>query len=78
MNEPETQLSAEDLMVASALVAKRPAPAPAFRMELGRTLTLWDPGYGHRPAHLWTRAGALVGAGALLVALGALVSIGVI
>jgi hypothetical protein len=78
MNEPDIQPNAEDRLVASALVAQRPAPAAAFRSELGQTLARRDPGYGHRPPHLWLRVGVLVGVGSALVVLGVLVSTGAI
>jgi len=78
MNEPDISLSPEDQVVASALIAQRPAPTPTFRTELSRTIASKDLGYGHRPAHLWVRAGMLVGAGALLVLFGVLVSSGAI
>ncbi len=78
MNEPENELSADERVIADALVAARPAPAPTFRSALGSSLAERDPGYGHRPPRLWTRAGVLAGAGALLVLLGLLVSTGAI
>jgi hypothetical protein len=78
MNNPENELSAEDRVIADALVAARPAPETTFRSALGSSLAEADPGYGHRPPRLWRRAGVLAGAGALLVLLGLLVSTGAI
>jgi hypothetical protein len=78
MNEPDIQPNAEDRLVASALIAQRPAPAPAFRSELGHTLARRDPGYGHRPRHLWARVVLLTGAGSALLVLGVLFSTGAI
>jgi hypothetical protein len=78
MTEPEIQPTAEEKAVAEALMAQRPVPTPVFRGTLGETLTNSDPGYGHRPARLWVRAGVLAGSGALLVLLGLLVSTGAI
>jgi hypothetical protein len=78
MLEPEDTLSPDDLTLAAALEARRPAPTLDFRSALSRRISSLDRGYGHRPARLWAHAGALAGAGMLLVALGLLVSAGAI
>jgi hypothetical protein len=78
MVEPEDTLSPEDLMLAATLEARRPAPTLTFRGALSRRISSLDRGYGHRPTRLWTHAGVLAGAGALLVLLGLLVSTGAI
>ena len=76
MVEPEDTLSPDDLMLAATLEARRPAPTLDFRGALSRRISSLDRGYGHRPARLWAHAGALTGAGMLLVLLGLLVSSG--
>jgi hypothetical protein len=78
MVEPEDTLSPDDLILASTLEARRPAPTLDFRGALSRRISSLDRGYGHRPARLWAHAGALAGAGMLLLLLGVLVSIGTI
>jgi hypothetical protein len=78
MNDHNTELGAEDQRVGEMLTAMRPAPTLGLRTTLGRRLAGTDPGYGHRPAQLWARAGALAGAGTLLVLCGLLVSTGAI
>lgn len=76
MVQPADNLSPEDLVVAAALEARRPAPAPAFRGALAQRLTHLDPGYGHRPARLWAHVAALTCLGALILALALFVSSG--
>lgn len=58
------------------LQAQRPLPAPAFRGALGRHLAARDPGYGHRPAHLWQQVAGYGLAGGALLALGLLQALG--
>jgi hypothetical protein len=65
------ELPAEERRLAETLDSRRPLPAPAFRGNLGRRLALLNPGYGHRPAHLWTTAISFGLAGTLLIAIGA-------
>jgi hypothetical protein len=78
MVEPEDTLSPDDLMLAATLEQRRPAPTLDFRGALSRRISSLDRGYGHRPARLRAHAGALAGAGMLLVVLGLLVSTGAI
>ena len=78
MTNTDDNLSPEDLLVASTLASRRPAPAPAFRGALTRRLAALDPGYGHRPARLRTHAALLCLAGAILLLLGLLVGTGAI
>jgi hypothetical protein len=78
MVEPEDTLDPQDLALAAALEARRPVPPLVFRGALARRIAREDPGYGHRPARLWLKAGTLSCAGALIVLLGLLVSTGAI
>jgi len=60
------------------LRALRPFPRPAFRGALRRHLVIVDPGYGPRPANLRTFVALWIVAGLLLLALGAVVAVGII
>lgn len=72
MASPDQPPSPEELLVAAALAAHRPAPAPAFRGALGERIAALDPGYGHRPARLRVHAALLCAAGLILLLLGLL------
>ncbi len=63
--------------IAARLEEQRPVPRAVFRGALGRYLAAHDPGYGPRPERLRLMVAGYAGAGASLVALGALVAIGV-
>jgi hypothetical protein len=78
MVEPEDTLSPEEMTFAASLEARRPSPTLTFRGALARRIARQDPGYGHRPEHLWARAGLFAGGGGLFVLLGLLVAIGTI
>lgn len=56
----------------------RPVPAAGFRDGLGQRLAALDPGYGPRPAGLRRIVAAGLGAGLVLIAVGALAAIGVL
>ena len=64
--------SASDNEVAERLGNERPVPGAGFRGALARRLAASDPGYGPRPQRLRLMVAAYVGAGSLLIALGAL------
>lgn len=69
---------ADEMGFAMLLGEQRPTPTPLFRGALGRRIASIDPGYDHRPAKLWWWASFAIVAGVVLVALGALVSIGLL
>jgi hypothetical protein len=75
--EHEPELTGAELRLSEQLAAERPLPQPAFRGALGRLLGERDPGYGPRPERLRLLVAGLVGLGAVLVAAGALVALGV-
>lgn len=72
------RLTPEERALADRLNAGAPGPAAGFRGALGRHLAARDPGYGPRPARLRTAVSAFLGAGALVLAAGALQATGVI
>jgi len=78
--EPESdgELTKDERALAERLHAARPLPTPGFRGALGRHLVQHDPGYGPRPEELGMKAARLAGAGALLLAVGALQATGVL
>lgn len=59
------------------LAGQRALPAAEFRGALGRHLAAGDPGYGPRPGGLRMAVALYLVAGACLVALGALLALGV-
>ena len=71
-------LPAEDRVFAAALEALHPAPTPLFRGALARRIAGLDPGYGHRPEHLWAKSTAMTAVGVVLVLIAALIATGVI
>ena len=64
--------------VARRLADERRRPTAAFRGALNRRLAAEDPGYGPRPADLWTAVGRFAFAAAILLALGVLQAAGVL
>jgi hypothetical protein len=72
------QLTEADRAFAEQLDTRRPVPAAGFRGALGRHLAARDPGYGARPERLRRTVSAYLGAGALLLATGALYATGVL
>jgi hypothetical protein len=70
------ELPPDERALAERLHADRPVPAAAFRGALGRRLAALDPGYGPRPERLRPTVSGLLGASALLLALGALQATG--
>lgn len=74
----DDQLTEEERELAERLNARRPAPAAGFRGALGRRLATRDPGYGPRPERLRMTVSAYLGAGALMLAAGALHATGVL
>jgi hypothetical protein len=76
--EGESELDADERELAERLAAGRPVPAAEFRGALGRHLTARDPGYGPRPAGLRRMIALYLGAGGLLLVVGALQAGGVI
>jgi hypothetical protein len=72
----EGQLEPPDRAFGERLQTERAVPGAGFRGALGRHLALRDPGYGPRPARLRLIASAYLGAGAVLLALGALQAAG--
>lgn len=79
-DEPESaaELGVREHELADRLGAERPVPGAGFRGALARHLAARDPGYGPRPARLRLLAGGYLGAGWLLIAVGALVAGGVL
>jgi hypothetical protein len=75
--EHEPEFTEVELRLSEQLAGQRPLPQPAFRGALGRLLSERDPGYGPRPERLRLLVAGLVGLGAVLVAAGALVALGV-
>ena len=69
-------LTVDEQLVAEQLVGTRPVPTAAFRGALGRRLAELDPRYGRRPQRLRLIVSGYFGAGALLLAIGALQAIG--
>jgi hypothetical protein len=76
--EGEAELDADQRALAERLAADRPVPAAEFRGALGRHLTGRDPGYGPRPAGLRRMIALYLGAGGLLLVIGALQAGGVL
>jgi hypothetical protein len=76
MADSESHLEPPERDLAYRMVRERPVPGPRFRGALGRALAAGDPGYGPRPPHLVIKVAGCVGAGAALVALGALQALG--
>jgi hypothetical protein len=74
--DPDTELSAADLALTDKLEGARAVPAAGFRGALGRRLLADDPGYGTRPQRLRLTVSGFVGAGVMLLALGALQATG--
>jgi hypothetical protein len=78
MNEPEipaeSDLGERDL--ADRLGGERPVPRASFRGALARRLAASDPGYGPRPVHLRLMVAGYLGAGSVLIAVGALSATG--
>jgi hypothetical protein len=73
-NAPE--LGSGEFELADRLGGERPVPAADFRGTLARRLAARDPGYGPRPERLRLTVAAYLGAGSLLIALGALSATG--
>jgi hypothetical protein len=73
-DEPDraAEFGAAEQRLAEHLSRVRPFPPAAFRGRLGRHLAERDPGYAPRPAHLRLMVACYIGAGSLLIALGAL------
>jgi hypothetical protein len=69
-------LDPQDEELAGRLDRDRPVPNAGFRGALARHLTIRDPGYGPRPARLWAVVSGYLGAGAVLIAIGALQATG--
>jgi hypothetical protein len=63
-------------VLADRLSRERAVPGAGFRGALARRLAASDPGYGPRPERLRLIVASYVGAGSLLVALGALSATG--
>jgi hypothetical protein len=76
--ERDVELDADQRELAERLEADRPVPAAEFRGALGRHLAGRDPGYGPRPAGLRRMIALYLGAGGLLVLVGALQAGGII
>ena len=66
----------DERAIAEMLVAKRPTPAAAFRGALARRIRSVDPGYGPRPANLWTQVLGFAAGGTALIVIGALIGLG--
>jgi hypothetical protein len=79
-DEPDiaTELGPGERELADRLDGERPLPAAGFRGALARRLAARDPGYGPRPERLRLIVGAYLGAGSLLIVLGALSATGVL
>jgi hypothetical protein len=77
-HEIGADLTPGDLEIAERLRARRLAPAAGFRAVLARHLSARDPGYGPRPERLLLHVAAYLGAGSVLIALGALLGVGVL
>ena len=77
-DEPDipAELGPDEREVADRLAGERPVPAASFRGGLARALAASDPGYGPRPEHLRLIVAAYLGAGLLLLVLGALSATG--
>jgi hypothetical protein len=69
------ELGSGEHALADRLRAQRPLPAAGFRGALRRRLAAQDPGYGPRPARLRLIVAGYVGAGSLLIAVGALAGV---
>jgi hypothetical protein len=81
MTEPpenEADLAPAERDLATRLSMQRPVPAAGFRGALGRYLAVRDPRYGTRPGRLRPLVAAYATAGSLLIALGTLVSVGIL
>lgn len=65
----------EERELAEHLRVHRPLPAAGFRGSLARRLTALDPGWGPRPARLKLIVAGWVGAGVLLIGVGALLGV---
>lgn len=79
MSDPidlDGELGAPEHELGERLQAGRPLPAAGFRGTLQRHLAARDPGYRPRPPRLRPIALAYLGAGLVLMALGALQAIG--
>jgi hypothetical protein len=72
----QSELSAQERELGERLAAGRPVPAAKFRGALGRHLAQRDPGHGPRPEGLRRTSALYLGAGALLLAVGALQAMG--
>jgi len=70
------ELTVDEQVVAEQLDAARPVPPAAFRGALGRRLAELDLRYGCRPQRLRLIVSGYLGAGTLLLAIGALQAIG--
>jgi hypothetical protein len=75
---PDEELTAAECELIDRLSAERPIPAAGFRGALGRYLAARDPGYGPRPEQLRLIVTGYLLAAVLLIALGALVAVGVL
>ena len=70
------ELTVDEHVVAEQLEAARPVPPAGFRGALGRRLAELDPRYGCRPQRLRLIVSGYLGAGGVLLAIGALQAIG--
>lgn len=79
-DEPDiaAELEPGERELADRLGGERPIPAARFRGALARHLAARDPGYGPRPARLRLLVVGYLGAGSLLISLGALSATGVL
>ncbi len=73
---PTPEQAAAEHALAEQLKARRPVPRATFRETLARGLAEADPGWGPRPERLWPQALALIAVGALLLLVGAVLSVG--
>ncbi len=66
------EFTAEEQRLADLLSSRPPLPAPAFRGRLGRRVAALNPGYGHRPLHLWPTAAGFAAAGLIVMVIGSI------
>jgi hypothetical protein len=71
----EPDLTEDELELFQQLADERGVPRAAFRGALTRLMRARDPGYGHRPARMRLLVAGLIGWGAVILTIGALVAL---